>query len=166
MIGITHKLHAFTLAEVIVALALTSMAIMFAYGTLTYVQKLFMNYKDQNRFIQEYSTFKERMDHEALYSEWVIQKNENTLSIKRDSSVISVEFLKNVILMKSEEACDTFHLTALDINKEYEEMHDQDMTNKLVKTLKFDVKFSRQKFSFYFYKQYDAFVKLKLDKIE
>jgi len=159
-----HTLKGFTLAEVIVTLALTSMVIVFAYGILTYVQKLFYSYKGQNRFIQEYTTFKERMDHEALYSAYITEQSETTFKIKRDSVIIDLEILSNVVLLKNGLVCDTFHFAALQLKKEYEKMPDTYSLNKLIKTLNFDVEFSKQKFSFMFEKDYDASVKLKLDR--
>jgi len=46
-------LKGFTLVEVLIALILTSITITFSYGTLSYIQKIFNGYKDQNRFINE-----------------------------------------------------------------------------------------------------------------
>lgn len=159
-----HKLDGFTLAEVIVTLALTSMALTFAYGTLTYVQKLFYSYKDQNRFMQEYTEFKKRMDHEALFCEYIIEIKESTFQIKRDSLLIDLEILKDVILVKNKKTCDTFHLVTSAIQKKYELMEEQNMANKLVRSLDFEVGFSKQKFNFCFDKNYDATVKLKLNQ--
>lgn len=162
----THKLDGFTLAEVIITLALTSMVITFAYGTLSYVQKLFFTYKDQNRFMQEYTNFKVRMDHEALYCDWMMEQGENKFRIKRDSSFIDVEFLKHVILVRKAGNCDTFHLVPGTLKRRYEPMNNPTMTNKLVSALNFDMAFSKQTFSFCFLKNYDASVKLKLDEVK
>jgi prepilin-type N-terminal cleavage/methylation domain-containing protein len=160
---LSHKVNGFTLAEVIVTLALTSMVITFAYGTLTYVQKLFSSYRNQNRFMQEYTCFKERMDHEALYADWMMEQGENSYRIKRDSVFIDVEFLKTVTLLKNGVICDTFHLVPENLKKMYEPIGDPLMKNKLVRSLNFDIEYSKQKFSFSFLKNYDASVKLKLE---
>ncbi|MFO0355668.1 MAG: type II secretion system protein J [Sphingobacteriaceae bacterium] len=160
----THKLDGFTLAEVIITMALTSMVIMFAYGTLSYVQKLFFSYKDQNRFLQEYTIFKERMDHEILYSEWILEGEENHFKIKRDSSFIDLEFLKNAILLRNNQVCDTFHFEPKLITREYEQMSENSTVKQLVHKMRFEIEFSKQKFSLSFTKHYDASVKLKLEQ--
>jgi prepilin-type N-terminal cleavage/methylation domain-containing protein len=159
-----HKINGFTLAEVIITLALTSMAVAFAYGTLSYVQKLFFSYKQQNRFMQEYTAFKERMDHEALYSEYVIEQDENVFRIKRDSGFIDLEIKKLHILMKKGTACDTFHFSAENIKKEYELMPNSNLAGRLVNLIGFETEYSKQKFNFVFSKKYDASIKLKLGK--
>ena len=160
---LTHKLKGFTLAEVMVTMALTAIVITFAYGTLSYVQKLFYSYKDQNRFVQEFTNFKQRMDHESIYSEFVTENGENTFSIKRDSTVTNLKFLPEVILMQRGNKCDTFHLAAKNIKSEYEKMSNS--SERLLKELSFKVEFSKQAFNFQFTKEYDASVLLKIEKL-
>ena len=156
----------FTIVEVMVTMALTSIIITFAYSTLGYIQKLFYTYKDQNRFINEYTDFKKRMDHEALYSESVIEGSENKFNIKRDTSLAELEFLEKVVLFKKGEHCDTFHFELKQINKEYELMKNPALVNKLIKAMSFEIDYSKQKFNFIFNKNYDASVKLRLDRAE
>ena len=160
-----YLVKGFTLAEVLVTLALTSLAITFAYTTLTYVQKLFFTYKTQNRFITEYVNFKSRMQYESLNAQTIIEASENKFIVKRDSSTIELEILEKVILLKNAQHCDTFHIEAKKITKEYELMTNPTYQNKLLNFLSFEIDYTKQKFNFYFYKNYDASVKLKLDKI-
>ncbi len=160
-----HKIDGFTLAEVIVTLALTSLVITFAYGTLNYVQKLFHSYKDQNRFMQEYTDLKQHLDYEILYSEWIMEQGEDKFKIKRDSSFIDLELLKNVILIRRTDNCDTFHMIPNSIKKEYEPMIDPRMMNRLLRSLILEVEFKGQKFSLNCVKSYDASVKLNLEKM-
>jgi prepilin-type N-terminal cleavage/methylation domain-containing protein len=161
-----YKVKGFTITEVLVTLALTSIAITMAYGTMTYIQKLFYNYKDQNRFINEYTSLKKRMDFESLNAKMIVEEGENKFVIKRDSLNASLEFRINDILFKKGDRCDTFHISAKNIQKDYEVMKNPLWTGKLVNTLKFEVQFTKQKFNFYFYKNYDSSVKMELDKEE
>jgi len=154
------------LAEVLVTLALTSLAITFAYTTLTYVQKLFFSYKTQNRFITEYVNFKNKMQYESLNAQTIIENAENKFTVKRDSSIVEFEILEKVILLKNAQHCDTFHIEAKKIKKEYEPMTNAAYKNKLLNFLSFEMDYTKQKFNFYFYKNYDASIKLKLDKTE
>lgn len=163
---IKKKIKGFTLAEVLVTLALTSLAITLSYSTLTYIQKLFYSYKTQNKFINQYTDLKKRMDHESLKASVIIENSENDFTIKRDSSTIQFKVLEKVILLKKAERCDTFHIEAKKIKKEYELMKNPLWSNKLLRSLQFEVEYTKQKFNFYFYKNYDAAVKLELDKEE
>lgn len=164
---LNHKLKGLTLAEVLVTLALTSIVITLAYSTLNYTQKLFYNYKKQNQFIIEYTDFKSRMYYESLKASTFIEQNETTFLINRDSLQTTVlQFFPKVILMKRNENCDTFHIEATNIKKEYEAIKNPLWANKLIKSLVFETQFTKQRFNFYFYKNYDASVKLELDKEE
>jgi hypothetical protein len=140
------------------------MAITMSYNTLNYVQKLFVNYKAQNNFINEYTDFKERMDYEALKAEYIAEQSENNFIMVRDSATTSLQILEKMILLKRLEHCDTFHVSATKIKKEYEAMKNPLWINKLVKSFQFETAFTKQKFNFSFNKDYDASVKLKLDR--
>jgi prepilin-type N-terminal cleavage/methylation domain-containing protein len=161
-----YALKGFTLAEVLVTLALTSLAITLAYSTLTYIQKLFYNYKTQNKFINEYVDLKKRMDFESLKADMIIEESENKFLINRDSSKIQMQIFEKIILFKKQTQTDTFHIEAKKIKKEYELMKNPVWANKLVKSLNFEIEFTKQKFNFYFYKNCEAAVKLELDKEE
>jgi len=159
-------LRGFTIAELLVVLALTSIAITFSYGTLSYIQKLFFDYRKQNNFLNEFTEFKKRMDHESLKADIVIEKNENEFEIKRDSVSSHLYIMESVILMKKNGHCDTFHIAARSIKKEYELMHNPTWSNKLLRRLELETDFKKQKFNFYFSKEYSADVKLKLDGVK
>ena len=161
-----HKVKGLTLAEVLVTLALTSIVITLAYSTLNYTQKLFYNYKKQNQFLIEYTDFKSRMDYESLKATTVIEQNETTFFINRDSIQTVLQFFPKVILMKRNENCDTFHIESKNLKKDYETIKNPLWANKLIKSLVFETEFTKQRFNFYFYKKYDASLKLELDKEE
>lgn len=158
-----HKLKGLTLAEVLVTLALTSIVITLAYGTLNYTQKLFYTYKKQNQFLQEYTNFKNRMSFESLKATTIIQQNETTFLINRDSVQTLLKFSTSVILLKRNENCDTFHIEAKNLKTEYEAFNNPLWANKLVKSMAFKTQFTKQQFNFYFYKNYDSAVKLELE---
>jgi prepilin-type N-terminal cleavage/methylation domain-containing protein len=161
-----YSLKGFTIAEVLVTLALTSIAISLSYGTLTYVQKLFNNYQIQNKFINQYTDLKKRLDHEALKANVITEENENSFRIKRDSTEISFQILEKTILFKQQERCDTFRIESKNIKKTYESMKNPLWENKLLKSISFETEFTRQKFIFHFYKNHDASVKLELEQTQ
>jgi hypothetical protein len=159
-----RKLKGFTIAEVLVVLALTSLSITLSYATLTYIQKLFVNYKQQNKFLHQYTDLKDRLNYESLKALKVVEESENNFVISRDSSQATLRISETVVLLKKDGQCDTFHFSAKNIQKEYEQMQNPVWTNKLVKSLRFEVEFTKQKFNFSFYKQHEARIKLKLEE--
>lgn len=156
----------FTLAEVLVTLALTSVAITLSYGTLTYIQQLYQGYKLQNKFINQVTDLKKRLDYEALTCDRITEESENRFEIRRDSSTIYLQILEKKLLVKKQDHCDTFNLEAKNIKKEYEKMKNPLWSNRLVKTLAFEAAFTKQQFSFYLNKEHDAALKLALDNEE
>lgn len=159
---IRNKLNGFTLPEVMVTLALTSLTITFAYGTLSYIQKLFVSYRMQNEFILEYINLNQRLKYEELYSDYMIEKSDNEFKLKNDSIYSYLILKKDVILFKKGVNCDTFHLKVEKVKKEYEFLNTSYDNLKLLKGLKFIMEFSDQKFEMTFSKKYDATVKLDL----
>jgi prepilin-type N-terminal cleavage/methylation domain-containing protein len=157
------RLKGFTIAEVLVALALTSISITLSYGTLNYVQKLFVDYKHQNKFLNQYTDLKNRLDYESIKAELVIEENKDAFTIKRDTSCSTLKLLENSILLSRNEHCDTFLISAKNIRKQYEPMKTEQWNNKLIRSLEFETDFKGQKFKFLFYKKYEAAFKLKLE---
>jgi len=161
-----YFLKGFTIIEVLISLMLTSITVTLSYSSLNYVQKLFYNYKTQNKFISEYTDFKKRMDYESLKAKLIIENSENNFTIKRDSANITFQILDKTLLLFKGEHCDTFHIEAKKIKKEYELMKKPLWTNKLLKSLRFETEFSKQKFNFQFDKNYDSSVKMELEQME
>jgi prepilin-type N-terminal cleavage/methylation domain-containing protein len=159
-----YPLKGFTIPEMLVTLILTSMAVTMSYTALNYVQRLFAGYKIQNKFINEYTDFTERMNHEGLRAVYIVEQGVNHFTMMHDSNATSLDILENVILMKRLQRCDTFHVSARKIKKEYEEMKNQAWSNKVIKSIQFETEFTKQRFIFCLYKDYDASVKLKLDR--
>lgn len=164
--NIKYSLRGFTIVELLVTLALTSLAITFSYSTLTYIQKLLYNYQKQNKFINEYTELIKRFDYESIFSTSVVEGSENRFLIKRDSTESILEIFDRTIVFKKGTLCDTFHISAKKIVKEYEFMKNPKWTNKLLKYMEFETDFSKQKFIVYFYKNYDSAIKLELEKEE
>lgn len=160
---IKFKLNGFTIAELLVTMVLTSLAILFAYSTLGYVQKLFYNYKQQNRFVTEYCVFKQRFNDELLNCDYAIENGHNIFKLKSDSNVTELIFLDENIVFKKNDVCDTFHVTAKKLQVNYETITNPEYFNRLVAKITFQTDYSKQKFNFYFCKTYDASVKLKLN---
>ena len=159
-----NKLKGFTIAELLVVLILTSISITLSYSTLTYVQKLFSEYKRSNKFLSEFAELKKRLCYESLKAEQITEEKENSFRIKRDTSDVFLEFNKQVILLKHNSQCDTFHIDVKNILKKYELMQNPLWTNRLLSELQFETQYGKQKFNFSFNKEHSSALKLKLDQ--
>jgi len=158
-----YALKGFTIAELLVVMVLTSVSITLSYGTLTYVQKLFYEYKKQNKFLNEFTSLKNRLDLESLKADLVTESSTDHFEIKRDSTLGYLEILQDLILVKRNNVCDTFHIKATNIQKEYEKMNHPLWQNRIVRSIKFEVLFSKQKFNFSFHKEHSPALKLELE---
>ncbi len=157
-------LKGFTIAELLVVLILTSISITLSYSTLTYVQKLFSAYKNSNKFLNEWSDLKKRLDFESMKAERVTEEKENYFRISRDTVDSWLEIKEKLILLKHRETCDTFHIEVKNLKKKYEVLQNPLWANKLLTELQFETDYSKQKFIFSFIKQHSAALKLKLEQ--
>ncbi|WP_317897804.1 prepilin-type N-terminal cleavage/methylation domain-containing protein [Aurantibacillus circumpalustris] len=161
-----YKVKGFTIAELLVVLVLSSISISLSYGTLTYIQKLFSEYKKQNKFLNEYTDLKERLDYESLNARIVELEKENCFLFHRDSTISSLQLLEHKILLKRNNHCDTFHIEPQKIKVEFEHMTNPIWVNRLVNKISFEGEYTKQKLTICFYKDHSSAIKLMLDKEE
>lgn len=162
-----HKqktLKGFTIAELLVVLALTSVAVTLSYGTLTYIQKLFAQYRAQNRFLNEITSLKARLDRESLSCDLIVEQADNRFDLKQKGRSIQMELNETTILLKQEERCDTFHIRGKKLAKLYEPMSNPAWQNRLINSLQFETEYMKQAFNIRLHKAYNASVKLELEQ--
>jgi len=155
------KLKGFTIVEILIVMVLTSITITFAYGTLNYIQKLFMHTKEQQGFIQDYCNLNNRLILELKRAEIVKYSNDNEFLLIRDSFITKLEFQPKYVLMKSRLITDTFQVETGKIEKREFLLQDGLIDQKLINAFSFPVKYSGQVFNLYFYKEYNSSVIMK-----
>jgi prepilin-type N-terminal cleavage/methylation domain-containing protein len=160
----SHKVKGYTIIEVMVTLVLTSLAITMSYSALTYVQKMFVSYKNQNLFIERFTSLKERINYEILKADMVAEEDENSFKITRDTITTLLKLEDKFIVLSKGARQDTFYTEVSGIKKEFEIIKNPVWQNKLVSHLEFETEFGKQKFKLGFYKPHEASLKLKLDK--
>lgn len=160
------KIPGFTLAEMLVTLALTSMMITFCYLSFNYTQHLLSQFNRQSYFITQLSELKKRGDRLMHAHSLMLQEDEKKIIFKSDSSEHSLEFTEELILMRHAAQTDTFHLAPKKISISYEAFSNPAWQHKLVNTLELDVYFQKQNFHLVFRKRYDALTRLQLEKEE
>lgn len=157
------KLKAFTLAEMLVTLALTSMLLGFCYLSFNYVQQLLHQFSRQSFFITQLNELNKRTGLLMSGPGMVTRENDH-LVFRSDSVSQAIDFKENSILMTRFGKTDTFFMAAQKLSYHYETLSHPRWQNRLVNSLDFDVFFQDQKFHLAFRKDYDAGTKLNLEK--
>lgn len=163
-IKLNKQLKGLTLVELLVTLALTSIVITLSYSGLNYVQKLYLNYKHQNQFLNSFTQFTQRMNYEALRAKTITEVSESEFLIQRDSVAINLKLLPKTIITTKNGVVDTFYMEAKKLVRTYQTIDNPAYTAKLIQSLNFECEFTKQKFIFYFYKSYDASTLLELEE--
>lgn len=160
---LNKKIKAFTIAELMVTLALTGIMTSFAYLGFNYTQKLLHQFNEQNYFIVQLTELNKRLILLSSLAKEVTIENEKTFLLKSDTINCKIDFNPNYILLNKSGAIDTFHLETTDLKNEFELMNNPLWERKLVKHFQFDVLFKKEKFHLAFDKTYDAYSKLLLE---
>ncbi len=157
----SKKIRAFTISELMTTLALTGIMLSFVYMGYTYIQRLLKQFNEQSYFITQLNELNKRFIYLSNQHSEIIFLDDNKFSIKTDSSEYILKFDKKNILVTKESLTDTFKLEALDIKTDFEPLASALPELRLVKAIRFDVLFQKQRFNLVFTKQYDAYSKLK-----
>lgn len=160
----TKRLKAFTLAEMLVTLALTSLLVTFCYLGYNYIQQLLNQFGQQNLFVTQLNELNKRGTALANVPGTILAEGENRLIFRSDSSESRLEWKEDKILLSRFGKTDTFYLAARPPVFTYEALRNPLWQNKLVSRFEFDIYFQKQKFHLTFHKNYDAFTKLKLEQ--
>ncbi|MBL7893833.1 MAG: prepilin-type N-terminal cleavage/methylation domain-containing protein [Bacteroidia bacterium] len=156
------KLRAFTLAEMLVTLALTSILIMFSYTGVSYIQKLLYEFNEASSFLNNMNEVSMRLQSLFEESEFIEESEDGKYIFYLDSSQSVVNIHEDLMQVNRFNKVEDFPFMISNRRCEYE-IIDNNITNKrIVKCLEFDVYFKKQKFHLIFCKNYDAKTKLKL----
>jgi prepilin-type N-terminal cleavage/methylation domain-containing protein len=157
------KLKAFTLAEMLVTLALTSLLLSFCYLSFNYVQQLLQQFSRQSFFITQLNELNKRSNL-LMEAPGIVIKESEGLIFRSDSIDQSIKFTETSILITRFGKTDTFFMAADRPRCSFELLGNPAWQNRLVNQLEFDVHFQHQKFHLAFHKTYDAGTKLNLEK--
>lgn len=108
-----RKLKAFTILELIVALAISSVLISIGYYSVLVVFKMFKGNVSQSQEITAYYLFKKTLDNDFRRCDFAGEGSDSPgllLRSVKDSNRIAYEFRKNYIIRQMNNAVDTFHI--------------------------------------------------------
>lgn len=149
--AINNKLKAFTMLELLISMALTSILVAFSYMGYNQMQKLFLMYAKQNEFITEYNQLNSILQLQAEKADEIEKIDEQHILFKKDSTTMHLEILPKSMVISYKQRIDTFHF---EVKKTSFEL--QQANERLITGLSSDVFFENQKFRVSFSKQYDA----------
>lgn len=156
----TKKIKAFTLAELLVTLALTAILVALSYGGLNYIQRLLKNYNEQSFFVTQITELDKRLQYQTNLAREIRQETENELLFLSDSGEVRLSLKPDCILLKHQQQTDSFVIDHSDWKLSYETLASG---AQLVNQLELDLDFRKQKFHCTFRKKYDAFSKFGID---
>lgn len=159
------KLKAFTLAEMLVTLALTSILLSFCYLSFGYIQQLLQQFSKQSFFITQLNELNKRTNL-LMQGPGIVIKEADRLIFRTDSLDHSIAFTEEAILLKRFGQTDTFFMAPQQPACTFETLGNPLWQNRLVNGLELDVYFQKQKFHLTFHKNYDALTKLQLEQQE
>ena len=157
-------IKAFTLAEMLVTMALTSLLAGFCYLGYTNIQRMLGQQSRQNSFITTLNVFTTRTGRLMQSCNRAILEQDRKLIFYCDSVKTSLQFGENNILMSRFGRTDTFYLKPGGLQLGYEPLQNAAWQNRLVNRLELDVYYQEQSFHLDFRKMYDALTKLGLEK--
>ena len=152
---IKRHLKAFTIMELLVSMTLSGILVAFAFMGYNQMQKLFVNYTVQSKFITDYNQLNRALQLLSERAQTVEAQGEKVFAFKTDSNSVLLDLSKEKVLLKFVSHTDTFDMKANDIRSVPAYIADQ-APLPLIRNFECGVLFQSQKFRVSFDKQYDS----------
>lgn len=152
---INRKLKAFTMMELLVSMTLTGILVAFAFMGYNQIQKLFVSYTVQSKFITDYNQLNKALMILSERAKTIEAQGDKVIAFKTDSNAVLLDMSTKNILLKFSSHTDTFAMEARDMKSLPVVISDQ-MPLPLIRSFECGVMFQTQKFRVSFRKQYDA----------
>lgn len=153
--GRVHSLKAFTMIELLITMTLTAILVVFAFMGYNQIQKLFIDYSIQSKFISDYNQLNKALFLIINQSHTIEKNGEHTVNFKTDSNTVELKIADKAMLLKFKSHTDTFALESKD--PEYNFLNTGNGTpSNLIQNFNCNILFKTQKFRVSFHKDYDA----------
>ncbi len=152
---IKQKIKGFTMIELLVTMTLTAILVVFAFLGYNQIQKLFINYTVQSKFISDYNQLNKALFLISNQSKTIEKSGEHIISFMSDSNTVMLDINEKALLLKFKSHTDTFDLQAKEPQFDYLKSGNGN-PSPLIKNFECDVLFQSQKFRVSFHKEYDA----------
>jgi hypothetical protein len=152
---INQKIKAFTIMELLVSMTLTGILVVFSFMGYNQIQKLFVNYTVQNKFITDYNQLNKVLYILTNKADKIEKTSEDCISFNSDSVTTILQITDKNMLLKFKSHTDTFYLIAKKQDYQFLKFNTESTSN-LIEKFDYQVFFQNQKFNVSFHKQYDA----------
>lgn len=152
---INQKIKAFTIMELLVSMTLTGILVVFSFMGYNQIQKLFVNYTVQNKFITDYNQLNKALYILSNKADKIEKTNDDCVSFNSDSVTAILKITDKNMFLKFKSHTDTFNLVAKKQDYQFLKFNTQTNSN-LIEKFECQVFFQNQKFNVSFHKQYDA----------
>ncbi len=141
--------------ELLITMTLTAILVVFAFMGYNQIQKLFIDYSVQSKFISDYNQLNKALFLIANQSQTIEKNGEHTINFKTDSNTVELEIADKLMLLKFKSHTDTFALEPKDPVYNFLKTG-SDTPSNLIQNFNCEVLFKSQKFRVSFHKEYDA----------
>lgn len=141
--------------ELLVSMTLTGILVAFAFMGYNQIQKLFVSYTVQSKFITDYNQLNKALMILSERAKTIEAQGDKVIAFKTDSNAVLLDMSTKNILLKFSSHTDTFAMEARDMKSLPVVISDQ-MPLPLIRSFECGVMFQTQKFRVSFRKQYDA----------
>lgn len=155
-------LKGFTLPELLVTMALTTIMVAFAYMGYNQTQKILYRLKEQNDFLSRFVDLKKRLNAFSDSANSILLESDSKYIVASDSSVYNLHFSDNYITISKLGLSDTFKLKAINLKSEFEIISNVNATD-LVKKIDFDIQYEKEVYHINLDKTYDGYSKLLME---
>jgi prepilin-type N-terminal cleavage/methylation domain-containing protein len=152
---INRKLKAFTMMELLVSMTLTGILVAFAFMGYNQIQKLFVSYTVQSKFITDYNQLNKALMILSERAKIIEAQGDKVIAFKTDSNAVLLDMSTKNILLKFSSHTDTFAMEARDM-KSLPVVISGQTPLPMIRSFECGVMFQTQKFRVSFRKQYDA----------
>ena len=150
-----RTLKAFTMIELLITMTLTAILVVFAFMGYNQIQKLFVDYSIQSKFISDYNQLNKALFIISDKAQTIEKTSEHSVTFKTDSTSIELELVEKNILLKFKSHTDTFEFESNSPEYDFLKMGNG-TTSNLIQNFNCNVLFKKQKFRVSFHKDYDA----------
>ncbi|MGZ3862802.1 MAG: PulJ/GspJ family protein [Bacteroidia bacterium] len=162
---VSKKIRGFTIMEMLLALALTSMLITFSYLGLNSIYKSFVLYQKTTKDINEYTDFCKELNTLFYKSQYIFRNEKNIIFFENDNESFRLENTDKGVVVKSNNSV----IDSLKIKVEKAEFYwkkELQNNNGPINIVNFNIKFYDNTFNITFEKMYDSFTLMRLDSIQ
>ncbi len=142
--------------ELLITMTLTAILVVFAFMGYNQMQKLFIDYSVQSKFISDYNQLNKALFLIANQSQTIEKNGEHTVNFKTDSNTVELEIADKAMLLKFKSHTDTFALEPKDPQYDFLKTGNGSASN-LIQNFNCNITYKSQKFRVSFHKDYDSF---------